>query len=125
MSSLPPILLLLSMDQMLAGLVEGATQQPWILRLLAAQGADSQIFAQPNVRLFVLDDEAVESGERGRLLWQIRRYLPGASLIYVAGAHSDIAERQARTGGAHYYISKPISPPHLQYVLQSFMRAQI
>jgi len=74
--------------------------------------------------LVVLDDENVEENDRSRLLTQIGRYFPGVSLLYIAGTHSHTSERQARTSGAHYYISKPISPAHFQYVLQSFLHAQ-
>ena len=83
-----------------------------------------EVFAQPNVRLVVLDDQAVEENDRGWLLAQIRKHFSGNSLLYIAGSQSDANEKRARTNGAHYYISKPLSFERLRYVLQSFLQVQ-
>lgn len=82
-----------------------------------------KVLAQPNVRLIILDDQAVEENDRGWLLAQIRKYFPGPSLLYIAGSQSDGNEKRARTNGAHYYISKPLSLERFSYVLQSFLQA--
>jgi DNA-binding response OmpR family regulator len=124
MLTLAPTLLLLSADEALKDFVATVVQPPWNLAHHAIPLTSPEVFARPNVRLVVLDDENVEENERGRLLTQIGRHVPTTPLIYLAARQSDANERRARTNGAHYYTSKPISPAHLESVLQSFMRAQ-
>jgi len=119
-----PILLLLSDDKGLASLVHGIVKRPW--KLVWPDWtvfSNRQVFAQPNVRLFILDDHGVIEDDRGWLLAQIRRHFSGTPLLYIAGIQSDDNERRARTNGAHYYTSKPISLERFGYVLQSFLRA--
>jgi DNA-binding response OmpR family regulator len=122
---LAPIVLLLSDDPALANLVSGTVEQPWKLVLYGADDyARREIFSHPNVRLVILDDQAVVENERGWLLAQIRRHFSGTSLLYVAASQSDGNEKRARINGAHYYASKPLSPERFGYVLRSFLQAQ-
>jgi DNA-binding response OmpR family regulator len=81
-------------------------------------------FALPNVRIVILDDQAVEEDDRSWLLTRIRKRLPDASLLYIARNQSDTNEKRARSNGAHYYASKPLSFGRFGYVLQSFLRAK-
>jgi len=81
-------------------------------------------FAQPNVRLVILDDQAVEENDRSWLLTRIHKRLPGVSLLYITGDQSDTNEKRARANGAHYYVSRPLSFERFGYVLQSFLRAK-
>ncbi len=122
---LSPTLILLSDDDALADLVLGIVKWPW---KLVRQGADGymshKIFAQPNVQLVILDDQAVEEKDLSWLLAQISKHFSGTSLLYVAGSQSDGNEKRARTNGAHYYASKPLSPERFGHVLQSFLQAQ-
>ena len=122
----PPTLLLLSDDEALAAFVLGVVKPP--CRLIQHDGGDKRLsdgsFAQPNVRLVILDDQVVEENDRSWLLTRIRKRLPGASLLYVARNQSDINEKRARANGAHYYVSKPLSFERFGYVLQSFLRAK-
>jgi hypothetical protein len=83
-----------------------------------------EVFSHPNVRLAILDDQAVVEDERGWLLAQIRRHFSGTSLLYIAGTQSDGNEKRARINGAHYYASKPLSLEQFGYVLRSFLQAQ-
>jgi CheY-like chemotaxis protein len=123
---LAPTLLLLSDDEALAELVLGVVKTPW--RLIHQNGGGARTsdgsFAQPNVRIVILDDQAVEENDRGWLLTRIHKRLPGASLLYVAGNQSDTNEKRARANGAHYYVSKPLSFERFGYVLQSFLGAK-
>jgi DNA-binding response OmpR family regulator len=123
---LTPILLLLSDDEAFAKFVFGVVKPPW--RLIHQDGGGTRMydgsFAQPNVRLVILDDQAVEENDRSWLLTRIRKRLPGASLLYVAGDQSDTNEKRARASGAHYYVSKPLSFERFGYVLQSFLRSK-
>ncbi len=45
-------------------------------------------------------------------------------MLYVAGNHSEVNEKRARAGGAHYYASKPLAYEQFGQVLQSFLRTQ-
>lgn len=122
---LPFTLLLLSDDQRLAELILGIVQPPWKLVRKDADGyLNRRMFAQPNVRLVILDDQAVQEGDRSHLLAQIRKHFAGHPLLYVAGSHSEVNEKRARTNGAHYYASKPLAQGQFGQVLQSFLRAQ-
>ena len=122
---LSPTVLLLSDDEGLADLVREIVKRPW---KLVRQGADRymshKMFAHPNVRLVILDDQAVEENDRNWLLAQIRKHFSGTSLLYIAGSHSDGNEKRARTNGAHYYVSKPFSLEQFGRVLQSFLQVQ-
>ena len=122
---LAPALLLLSDDDELTEFVRGVVKSPWRLARYAVAGcASHKVFAQPNVRIVILDDQAVEENDRGWLLTRICKRIPSASLLYVAGNHSDASEKRARGNGAHYYVSKPLSFERFGYVLQSFLRTQ-
>jgi DNA-binding response OmpR family regulator len=122
---LMPTLLLLSDDEALGDLVREIVKQPWKLVRQGADGyASREFFAQSNVRLAILDDQAVEENERGWMLTQIRKHFSGVPLLYVAGRQSDANEKRARTNGAHYYVSKPLSVERFGQVLRSFLRAQ-
>ena len=122
---LAPSILLLSDDEALVDLVRRIVKAPW---KLVRHGADKfmtrEVLAQPNVRLAILDDQAVEESDRGRLLAQIRKHFSGISLLYVAGNQTDGNEKRARTNGAQYYVSKPLSLERFGQVLQSFLQAQ-
>ena len=120
-----PTLLLLSDDEALTDLVLGIVKQPW---KLVRQGADRdmsrKVFTQPHVRLVIFDDQVVEENDRNWLLAKIRKYFSGAPLLYVAGSQSDRNEKRARSNGAQYYVTKPLSLERFGHVLQSFLHAQ-
>jgi DNA-binding response OmpR family regulator len=120
-----PTLLLLSDDEALTDLVLGIVKQPW---KLVRQGADRdmsrKVFTQPHVRLVIFDDQVVEENDRNWLLAKIRKYFSGATLLYVAGSQSDRNEKRARSNGAQYYVTKPLSLERFGHVLQSFLHAQ-
>jgi response regulator of citrate/malate metabolism len=120
-----PTLLLLSDDQALTDLVLRIVKQPW---KLVRQGADTdmsrKVFTQPHVRLVIFDDQVVEENDRNWLLAKIRKYFSGAALLYVAGSQSDRNEKRARSNGAQYYLSKPLSLERFGHVLPSFLQAQ-
>ncbi len=104
----PPLtLLLLSDDEALVELVRGIIRPPWKIDHRENLRRDD-LFRQPNVRLVLVDDGVTKEGERGWLLGQIRRRIPGVPLVYVADSHDLENERRARASGAHYYTSKPV-----------------
>lgn len=121
---LSPALLLRSDDKALARFVNGIVKRPWELVWAdASEYTNREVFAQPNVRLVILDDQAVEENDRGWLLAKIRRRFSGAPLLYVASKRTYDNERRARTNGAQYYTSKPLTLERFGYVLQSFLDA--
>jgi DNA-binding response OmpR family regulator len=120
-----PTLLLLSDDEALADLVRRIVARPWVLVHHSTQTyLRRDGFPQQNVRLVILDDQAVEETDRGWMLAQIRKRFSGTPLLYVAASQSDDNERRARSNGAHYYISKPVSADPFRHVLKSFLQAQ-
>lgn len=124
-TSLSPIVLLLSNDHALAKLAIRIVKRPWKLVCRPADKyAGRGLFALPNVRLVILDDQAVEESDRGWLLEQIRKQFSAPPLLYVAGSQSDANEKRARTKGAHYYVSKPLSIDRFGQVLQSFLQVK-
>jgi hypothetical protein len=92
-----PTLLLLSADQALADFVASAVQPPWTFAHQLSAYTSPEMFARPNVQLVVLDDEAIEGSERGRLLTQIGRYLPTTP----AALYRRHTQRGEREAGAH------------------------
>jgi response regulator of citrate/malate metabolism len=117
-------LLLLSDDEGLAKLVLEIVKRPWrVVRHRANRYLSHKTFALLNVRLVILDDQAVEENDRCWLLAQIRKHFSNAACLYVAGTHSENNERRSRTNGAHYYFSKPLAHERFEYVLQSFLEA--
>jgi CheY-like chemotaxis protein len=120
-----PTLLLLSDDEGLTDLVLGIVKKPWkLVRQRADRDMSRRVFTQPHVRLVIFDDQAVEESDRSWLLAKIRKYFSGAALLYVASSQSDHNEKRARTNGAQYYVSKPLSLERFGHVLQSSLRAE-
>jgi len=116
-----PSLLLLSDDDALSSLVGSTVEAPWQIARRSGIAGGADLFDR-NLRLVVLDDSAVPEDHRGWLLAQIRKYFPPPRLMYIAGAHDDETEKRARTGGADYYMAKPIDHPRLVNVLGSFLK---
>jgi len=117
-------LLLLTLDEQLAQIVTPLLDPAWTLIRQNGHYTAPATFAHPNIRIVLLDDDSVAESDRGWLLNRIRKNAADASLIYVAGNHSEDGERLARGSGAHYYVSKPLSPELFGHVLKSFIRAR-
>ncbi len=115
--------LLLSDDEQLVKFVLRVVKRPWrLVRQRADKFMPREVLAQPNLRLAILDDQAVDENDRGRLLTQIRKHFSGVPLLYVAASPNDGNEKRARANGAHYYVSKPLSFDRFGQVLESFLR---
>lgn len=124
-SRLEPVLLLFSDDELLVRLVCQIVGPPWRLVRHGTGSYDGrEVFAQPNVRLVIFDDQVVEESDRGRMLEQIRKRLSGTPLLYIAATQTDAIEKRARANGAHYYVSKPLSAVPFGQVVRSFLEAQ-
>ena len=93
---LMPSALLLSDDEELVDFVRRVVKRPWrLVRQRADKFMTREVLAQPNLRLAILDDEAVDEIDRGRLLAQIRKHFSGVPLLYVAGSPKDDNEKRA------------------------------
>ena len=117
-------LLLLTSDEHVAQIITPLLDPAWTLARHDGRYMAPEIFAHPHIGIVVFDDEGVAESDRGWLLNRIRKRTAGASLIYIANNHDATSEKLARGGGAHYYVSKPLSLEHFGHVLQSFLRAQ-
>ncbi len=115
------VVALLSDDDYLARIVGSAVEMPWRLERHSYAGGMIDFLQLTDVRLVIVDDEAVNEGDRSLLLAQVRRNLDEATLLYVAASHSAQNERRARGNGAHYYTAKPIQSDDLASVLKAFM----
>src|ERR1700687_527985 len=116
-----PTLLLLSDDDALTDFALGIVKQPWkLVRQRAGSDMSRKMFTEPHVRLVIFDDQVIAENDRDWLLAKICKYFSGACLLYVAGSQSDRNEKRARTNGAQYYVSKPLSLERFGHVLRSF-----
>src|SRR5215469_10157929 len=115
------IVALLSNDADLAHIVYSTVKMPWRLKHHLYNGEVLEFLQLPDLRLVIVDDEAVGESDRGWLLGQVHRNLNEATLLYIAGNHSAENERRARSKGAHYYTAKPIQSDELTGVLKGFM----
>ena len=122
---LAPAVLLISDDETLVDVVRSIVKSPWkLVRHRGTELMSREAFAKPNVRLAVLDDQRLKENERASILAQIRKHFSGVTLLYIAGIQSEDNEKLARTNGAQYYVSKPLSLERFGHVLQSFLQAQ-
>jgi len=121
-ASRDPLLILLTADCGIVKLASAVAHTPWRLEYRSdAVGFADLIRGAADSGLVVLDDEAISDSDRGWMLAQVRRNLPDAMVLYVAGEHTSENEKRARAGGASFYTSKPIQPERLASVLRSFM----
>ena len=112
----------MSLDESILGIAAEARVGEWRIENRAPAADSRELLALQNIRIVIFDDEQVEPGDRGWMLVRIRRSAPQAAIIYVAGNHDWDTERQARTGGAQYYCSKPIDRAIFSEVVKSFLR---
>ncbi len=120
---IPPTVVLFSSDPAVLALAERALLMGWKLEHCDQFEVCRKVLSQPDVRVVIVDDEAIAREARGLLLERVRRFVPHALLIYVAGAHSAGDERRARSHAAQYYTAKPLDPDRTHRVLESFLRA--
>jgi len=118
----PPTLVLFSADKELTALVSKTVQAPWKIELCEDPAIGREALSRPSVRLVIVDDGAVDEEARGWLLDRIRKFVPQALLIYIAGAHTEADERRARGYSAQYYTAKPLDIDRTARVIESFVR---
>lgn len=118
-----PMLAVLSNDDQLTELVQGAAGSKWSV-VKPAIAEISSLIREPNVKLVIFDDQSVPSSDRGWALTEIQRCASRASIIYVAGQHNLENEKQARTRGVLFYTAKPLIPGDVSLVLQRLLQTQ-
>jgi len=118
-----PTLAVLSNDDQLTELVQGAAGSKWSV-VKPAIAEISSLIREPNVKLVIFDDQSVPSSDRGWALTEIQRCASRASIIYVAGQHNLENEKQARTRGVLFYTAKPLIPGDVSLVLQRLLQTQ-
>ncbi len=121
-SQAPPTAIVFTADDGLTTLAQQAVPSAWKIELCHDAGIGREVLSHPNVRLVIVDDESVQEEARGWLLDRIRRFVPRALLIYIAGSHSPDDEKRARGYAAQYYTAKPLDTERTLRVLQSFVR---
>ena len=117
-----PTLLLFSADKELTRLVKNTVTAPWKIELIEDPAIGREALSRPSVRMVIVDDGAVDEEARGWLLDRIRKFVPQALLIYIAGAHTEADERRARGYSAQYYTAKPLDIDRTARVIESFVR---
>jgi DNA-binding response OmpR family regulator len=80
-------------------------------------------FRLPRLRLVVFDDSGIDAAERSWLMARLRRWVPDARVLYVAGAHSPQSESDVRRSGVNYYLPKPVDGALLTKVLHGLIRS--
>lgn len=115
----PLLALVVSRDRPLLDVVRSAYDAKWRVETRAEAVASRDLVEGRNVRVIVIDDGALAAGDRGWLLNRIRWRAPDAFVLYVADRHSPEVEREARTRGAAFYVSKPFDSEQLARVLRA------
>ena len=119
--SAPSTILVFSRDASLLDLTSRAAGDGWKVERCDDVSKCQESLVRPQVRLVIVDDEAIEDRMRGWLLERVRTCAPQAPFVYVAGAHSDATEKRARAYATGYYTSKPVEAEPLLRVLGSFI----
>lgn len=114
-------MLVFSRDASVLDLASRATGDGWKLERCDDVRKCRESLVRPQLRLVIVDDEAIEDHLRGWLLERLRTWAPQAPFVYVAGDHSDTCEKRARAYAAGYYTSKPLEPDSLLRVIASFI----
>jgi DNA-binding NtrC family response regulator len=119
---LEPTILILSSDGSLFQLVQRGVPESRHIELCNDTSFAHWRLSNGNIRLVVIDDQTVMPNDRCWLLNQIRHRDPDTFVIYIAAKHSAEREKQARTNGANYYMSKPVDAGRFTQVLRAFVQ---
>ena len=117
------IVSLISSDKSLEKLARKACRSSYDLVVSSDPILEGDKLFRPNVRLIIVDHEAVEERMRGWLLDQIRRFARHSTLVYIASHYSEGTERRARAYQAQYYTSKSVDAEQMPRVLWSLLNA--
>jgi len=115
-----PSVLLLSFDHTIRDVVARTVGANAVYRCSGVGGAHTCLrHTLPS--LVVVDDRAVDSTERGWLLEEVHRSVPGAFVVYIADRQDAELERQVRARGVTYYTARPLDVDRLGRVLAALV----
>jgi DNA-binding NtrC family response regulator len=120
---LPPHIIITSKDETLTLLAREAAAQRWQVRTLTDIPSVPWLPNWPDLRVIVIDDDALPQANRAAAFTRMREWAPRASLIYVASRHSAETEKLARTWGVSYYTSKPLESDRFRDILRAFLES--
>ena len=113
----------LSRDESVVKMIAEAMSDSWVIEKFTDPHQAPAFLLKPDVRIVVIDDEAIEESMRGWLLDQVRKYALHALVAYIAATHNPETERRARAYSVQYYTSKPMDRERTLKVLHSFEQA--
>ena len=119
--SVSPRVLVLGRDPVLRALVASNCDLPWSVEMRENLDSIWELADGRNFDLVVVDDELLPAKERELLLNRVRQLTNPAPLLYVASSHDAEVERVARCNGAVCYVSKPLEPVMLGWMLQAWL----
>jgi len=112
-----------SRDESIVRMIAEGMSDSWIMEKFTDPHDGHEFLLKPDVRIVVIDDEAIEESMRAWLLGQVRKHALHALVAYIAAIHSPETERLARAYSVQYYTSKPMDQERTLRVLHSFEQA--
>ncbi len=112
-----------SSDDSVVKIIAEGVSDSWIIEKFTDPHDGHAFLLKPDVKMVVIDDEAIEESMRGWLLEQVRKHALHALVAYIAANHSPETERRARAYSVQYYTSKPMDRERTLRVLHSFEHA--
>ncbi len=103
-------------------IAEGVSDS-WVIAKFADPHEGHAFLLKPDVKMVVIDDEALEESTSAWLLGQVRKHALHALVAYIAAIHTPETERRARAYSVQYYTSKPMDRERTLRVLHSFENA--
>lgn len=110
-------------DESVVEIIAEGVSDSWVIEKFADPHDGHEFLLKPDVKMVVIDDEAIEESMRGWLLDQVRKHALHALVAYIAANHSPETERRARSYSVQYYTSKPMDRERTLRVLHSFEHA--
>jgi hypothetical protein len=110
-------------DESVVKIIAEGVSDAWVIEKFADPHDGHAFLLKPDVKMVVIDDEALEESTRAWLLDQVRKHALHALVAYIAAIHSPETERQARAYSVQYYTSKPMDRERTLRVLHSFEHA--
>lgn len=112
-----------SRDESVVKIIAEGVSDSWVIAKFADPYDGHDFLLKPDVKMVVIDDEALEESTSAWLLGQVRKHALHALVAYIAAIHSPETERRARAYSVQYYTSKPMDRERTLRVLHSFEHA--
>lgn len=117
-----PTVLIVTRDGGLFERLAATAPDHWLVEACVVGKLVRRVLADHDVRLVVVDDEALFESERGTVLDQVHRLAAEADIVYIASDHSADRERAVRSRGVLCYTSRPADLDRLERVLRAAFR---